>query len=169
MADINPPTREEHILEEPRKLPDMLNVLTILTFIGCGLAFLSSVIAFATAKKIYDISMEGLQHADQVPSMFRGLQGPDPMGVAQRTYDNRVPIFVLNIVATTLCLIGAIQMRKFKRTGFYIYLVGEILPMIIIFIFIGSAALSGFRLVGSVLFLAVFLILYGTQVKYLKD
>ena len=169
MADLNQLTRDEHILEEPRKLPEMLNVLSILTFIGSGLIILTDLWYFAAAKKIYDTQMQGIERADQLPSWARGLQGSDPAGVAQRTYDNRVPIVVMGIIAAVLCIVGAIQMRKLKKTGFYIYLVGEVLPPIVTLIFIGAAAYSSpFAIISTLIFLIVFIILYATQLKYLK-
>ena len=170
MADLNQLTREEHILEEPRKLPDMLNVLTILTFIGSGIIILMDIWYFAAAKKIYDMTMTGLEHADQAPSFLRGLQGSDPAGVAQRTFDNRVPIVLLGIVACLLCIVGAVGMRKLKKTGFYIYLIGEVLPPFISLIFVGTAAFSGpLAVISATLFIALFVILYATQLKYLKN
>jgi hypothetical protein len=170
MADTNQLTRDEHILEEPRKLPEMLNVLTILTFIGSGLGLLTSLWYFSSAKKFYDMTLANQDKVAQAPAFVRGLQGSDPMGVAQRTYENRVPIVVLGVVALILCIIGAVQMRKLKKTGFYIYLVGEVLPIITGFIFIGAVAYTGvFQVIGAFLFPAVFIILYATQLKHLRN
>lgn len=170
MADTNQLTRDEHILEEPRKLPEMLNVLTILTFIGSGLVILINFWYFSAAKKFYDMAMANQEHADQVPPFLRSLQGSDPVGVAQRTYDNRVPIVVLSMVACILCIIGAAQMRKLKKAGFYIYLIGEVLPIIGTFIFIGAVAFSGaFQVIGAFLFVTIFIILYATQLKHLRN
>ncbi|HWB93661.1 MAG TPA: hypothetical protein VG605_17495 [Puia sp.] len=168
MADLNSLTGEETILEEPRKLPEMLNVLTILTFIGSAIGILINCYYLAAAKRIYDASMANQEKIESAPAIIRNMQGPDPIGVIQRTFDNRIPIAILGIVATVLCIIGAVQMRKLKKTGFYIYLIGEVLPIIVTYIFIGSAALSGLRLIFSVLFIAIFIILYATQLKYLK-
>lgn len=155
-------------MEEPRKMPEMLNVLTILTFIGSGIGILTQLYYFAAAKKIYDASIANQEKIDSAPAIIRNMQGPDPIGVIQRTYDNRIPIGILSIVATLLCIYGAVQMRQLRKTGYYVYLIGEVLPIVIIYIFVGSAALTGLRLIFSVLFILVFLILYATQLKYLK-
>jgi hypothetical protein len=168
MADINSLTSEEHILEEPRKMPEMINVLSILTFIGSGLAIIAQLYYFTAAKRLYDTSMAGLEKLDQAPAWARNLQGPDPAGVIQRTFDNRFPICVMTIVAAVLCIIGAMQMRKLKKTGFYIYLIGELLPWLTTFIFIGAIAFGGLAIIFGILFTAVFIILYATQLKYLK-
>jgi hypothetical protein len=168
MADLNQPPAKENLLEEPGKLPDMLNVLTILTFIGCGLALLFQLYYSFNAKKFYDATIANQDKMAQAPSWARNLQGPDPIGVATRTYDNRTPILLLGVVAVILCIYGAVMMRQLKKTGFYIYLIGEVLPLLTTYIFIGGAALSGFSLVFTLLFTALFVILYATQLKYMK-
>ena len=148
----------------------MINVLSILTFIGSGLAILINLWYFSSAKKFYDMTLANQDQVAKAPAFVRGLQGSDPIGVAQRTYENRVPIVVLGMVACILCIIGAVQMRNLKKTGFYIYLIGEILPIIVGFIFIGFAAYTGvFQVIGTFLFPAVFIILYATQLKHLKS
>ena len=168
MADLNSLTSEETLLDEPRKLPEMINVLSILTFIGSGLGIITNIYYLAAARKIYDASMANQEKIESAPAIIRNMQGPDPIGVIQRTFDNRIPIGILGIVAIVLCIVGAVQMRKLKKTGFYIYTIGEILPLIVTYIFIGTAALSGLRLLFSLFFTLIFVILYATQIKYMK-
>lgn len=168
MAETNKLISQETLLEEPRKLPEMINVLSILTFIGSGLAIIAQLYYFTAAKRLYDASMAGLEKLDQAPAWARNLQGPDPAGVIQRTYDNRFPICVLTLIAAVLCIIGAMQMRKLKKAGFYIYLIGELLPWITSFIFIGTIAFGGLGIIFGLLFTSVFIILYATQIKHLR-
>ncbi len=168
MADLNRPSDQVNLLEEPRKLPDMLNVLTILTFIGSGLALLFQLYYSFNAKKFYDAVISNQDKMAQAPSWARNLQGPDPIGVATKTYDNRTAILLLGVVAVLLCIYGAVMMRQLKKTGFYLYVVGEVLPTLSTYIFIGASALSGFSLAFTVLFTALFVILYATQLKYMK-
>jgi hypothetical protein len=96
------------------------------------------------------------------------MQGPDPIGVATRTYDNRVAILILGLVAIFLCVYGAVMMRQLKKSGFYLYVIGEILPTIATYIFVGAAALTGFGLIFTVFLTALFIIMYATQLKYMK-
>jgi hypothetical protein len=152
--------------KEPGKLPDMLNVLTILSFIGCGLAFVFGFTGFINAKSTYDKVIQMQDKIDQMPGYLKGMMGPDPVGMAQKTLDNRLPIFLLTLVSASLCLYGAIQMRKLKKAGFGIYVVGEILPMVTTFIFLGT--MSQFALYFSIFLIALFVILYATQLKYMK-
>jgi hypothetical protein len=105
---------------------------------------------------------------DKLPDWAKNLQGPDPVGTARRLLDNKVPIFLLGLVATALCLYGALQMRKLKKSGFGIYTIGEVLPLLSGYLFIGESTLTGMRGVFSILFVALFVILYATQLKYMK-
>jgi hypothetical protein len=169
MADLNQPANTENWLEEPRKLPSLLNVLTILTFIGCGLAIVGGITGYFTAASTYDKQVQLQDKMDQMPDFVKNLAGPDPVGNARKQLENRIPITLLTLVAGALCLYGAIQMRKLKKTGFPIYIVGELLPFLTIIIFIGSGLITSVTGIISLLISAVFIILYATQLKYLSQ
>lgn len=168
MTDINQPSGQESFLEEPGKLPSMINVLTILTFIGCAIALYFQYYGFAHAQESYDMVVASQEKMDQVPAFFKSMMGSDPIGVARRTLDNKTPILLLGLIATGLCIYGAIEMRKLKKTGFWIYSIGEILPLISTCIFVGTASFTPVTLVFTLLFIALFIVLYGTQLKYMK-
>ena len=167
MPDNNPSSKQENWLEEPRKRPDTLNVITILTFIGCGVGLLGSLYGFFFAQSMYDSAVKAQENIDRAPAFVKSMQGPDPIGDARAMLDNKLPIFLLSLVAIALCLYGAIQMRKWKRSGFTFYLIGELLPLLTGYLFIGSSTLTGFRFVIGVFFTALFIILYATQLKHL--
>ncbi|HVS97652.1 MAG TPA: hypothetical protein VHE54_14260 [Puia sp.] len=168
MADMNRSAEQENWLGEPRKLPDMLNVLTILTFIGCGIGLIASIIYFFNAQSLYDSAVAAQDRMDRAPDWVKNLQGPDPIGTARRTLDNKLPILLLGLVATGLCLYGAILMRKWKKNGFTIYTIGELLPLLTGYLFIGASTLTGFRGVMAFFFTGLFIILYATQLKHLR-
>lgn len=168
MADLNRPANPDNWLEEPRKLPSMLNVLTMLTIIGSSLAACSQVYSFFTAKQSYDKMVAMQDKLDDLPEFMKSFMGPKMVEMARQSYENRVPILLLTFVALGLCIVGAVQMRKFKKMGFYIYLIGELLPIITGALFIGLGTFGGFGLVSALLFPAVFIILYATQLKHLS-
>jgi hypothetical protein len=154
--------------ENRKKLPEMLNVLTILTFVGCGIGLISSVFGFFNAQKSYDKFMEGRDALRNGPEFLKKIGGPDIEELMRRSLENRLPILVLSLVSYGLCLYGAIRMRAWKKEGFGVYLIGEILPVIGGFIFIGIGLYSTFTLVTALLFPAVFILLYATQLKHLS-
>ena len=168
MTDLNQTANTENWLEEPRKLPSMLNVLTILTFIGNGLGFISAFYSYFSAATNYDKVVQAQDKMDQMPDFVKNMMGPDPVGNARRMLDNRLPIMLLTLVGCLLCFYGAWQMRKLKKTGFTIYIVGDIVPFISLFLFIGASTLIGFTGIFSLIITAVFVILYATQLKYMK-
>ncbi|HXB95537.1 MAG TPA: hypothetical protein VNU70_10275, partial [Puia sp.] len=145
----------------------MLNVLTILTYIGCGIGFLFSLYGFVNAQATYDNMVKMQDKLDEMPGFVRRMMGPDPVGMSLKLLENRTPIFLLNIVAYLLCLYGAIQMRRLKKTGYSIYVLGQIVPFVTTFIFIGSMPM-GVSTTFAVLLVLLFLILYATQLKYMK-
>jgi len=165
MADLNQLTREEHILEEPRKLPEMLNVLTILTFIGSGLGLISAFWSFARARASYEALSSA--NLDQLPDWVKRLSGGDPLETARKALDNRVPILILGLVGCGLCIYGAMEMRKLKKTGFTVYIIGELLPVISAVMFFGNGA-TGIGAIFSYCIYILFIVLYTTQLKHLK-
>jgi hypothetical protein len=157
--------------QAPKGLPGNLNVLTILTFIGCGLSYIGLIISLFTNSagniEKQREQMEEAQEAMNNPKMAEMLQ--QTMDVAQKNYDNRYILLASGLLFTTMCLIGALQMRRLKKSGYMLYLIGEVAPVII------TAALIGFSLVGGIMttmtavIAVVFVILYSTQRKHLVN
>lgn len=154
--------------EEKKKLPTMLNVLTILTFIGSAFQLVSIPISkfFMKFAKQAMENPEALEQMsdEQVAEMEKGVR------VFELMEQNIVPLWIVTILAAALCVYGAIQMRKLKKDGFYIYTVGEILPLIGGIIILGfsnqfTSTSSYFFGIGiPVLFIA----LYASQLKHMK-
>jgi hypothetical protein len=152
--------------EEKPRLPTGLNVLTILTFVGCALGLFGGFWQFFTAEKSYREMVKLQDKMEEMPAMVKKMMGPDALENARKTMENRVPILLLTLVGVGLCLYGAIEMRKLKKQGFMLWVAGEFLPIIGAFIFIGAGMFSGFALF-ALLFPLVFLILYAVNKKHL--
>lgn len=148
------------------KLPATLNVLTILTFIGCAWELYSTVSNFMKGKKaIEEIDKAREQMAD-APAWAQKMAGPEMREIVVKGYENRIPLFIIGLVAIALCLYGAIEMRKLKKQGYYMWLIGEILPWIAAFIFIGAVFFKTF-IALFLIFPVIFIILYTVQKKNL--
>jgi hypothetical protein len=157
--------------KDMQKLPQMLNILTILTYIGCALGAISAIwnyISAASAYKLYETmgGMDSLKTENkELNSMLSGANE-----MVKKAYDNRMMIMLFALVGIALCFYGAMQMRNLKKQGYLIYVVGEILPIISFSIFIGFGGLfGGIAMIFSTLFAAIFIILYTTQRKYLVN
>ena len=157
--------------QAPKGLPGNLNVLTILTFIGCGLSYIGLIISlFTNSASNIEKQREQLEAMqDNMESSKMADMVQQSLEVAQRSYDNRYILLASGLLFTTMCLIGALQMRKLKKSGYMLYVIGEIAPIIV------SAALIGFSLVGGIMttltavIALVFVILYTTQRKHLVN
>ena len=158
--------------KDMKKLPQGLNILTILTYIGCALGAISTVwnyVSASTAYRAYEqlnTTMEGLQTENSaVNSMLSGATE-----MVKKTYENRMMIMIFGLVGIALAFYGAMQMRNLKKQGYLIYVVGEILPIISFAIFIGFGSLfGGIAMIFSTLIAAVFIILYTMQRKHLVN
>jgi hypothetical protein len=165
------PMHSNDIFEPQRRgLPGMLNVLTILTFIGCGISYLGGIYNFYSTSQ-YDKRMTEFEEA-------RDKMGDNEMAsnilessieIFQKSYDNRYILFITAMLFTTLCLIGALQMRKLKKSGFPIYTIGELAPIVVTAALVGFSMVGGITIIVTAIFAIVFVILYATQRKYLVN
>lgn len=155
------------------KLPGSLNVLTILTFIGCAIQFLGALWSFFTAKRNYD-GLDKLTeqvNSENMPGWVKSLMG-DPENMIKtitKSYENQIPILLLSLAATALCFYGALQMRKLKKQGFPLYVIGELLPFLTQFLFIGAFSLTGFVMYFFIAIALLFILLYFFQRKHLVN
>lgn len=147
-------------------LPSSLNVLTILTFIGCGLGFISAFWQYSRAEKGYNDLLKARENIDQAPAFVKGMLTPEAVEIARKSMEFKLPIMLITLVGTALCLWGALEMRKLKKQGYLLWVIGEFLPIIGGIIFLGFGMLSGFYLI----FMSIpilFLILYTVNKKHL--
>jgi hypothetical protein len=151
-------------------LPTGLNVLTILTFIGCAIQLYTAVTGFTGAKKNYETRDEVIakMNAPEMPKVMKGMMPSAAQmdEIFTKSYENRIPLLLLGVIAIALCFVGAMQMRKLKKQGFLLYAIGQLLPFATSILFIGMAAYSGsFVIIMSAITL-LFLLLYFFQRKH---
>ncbi len=153
--------------------PTGLKVLTVLTFIGSALGLIGAVWGYATAQRNYegiDKLMEQL-NSDSLPAWAKSMIG-DPAHIVEtitKSYENRIPIALLSLLSVVLCFMGALQMRKLKKQGFLIYVIGELMPFLTLFIFIGAFSFSGIGFYVSACIALLFILLYAMQRKHLVN
>lgn len=167
MTDFN--NQNDAFNPEESKLPSGLNVLTILTYIGCALGLVGGLYGFISAEKNYK-NLEELQASgkmDEMPGFMKSFAGPEALEMSRINFENRLPIVIMTLVGVALCFYGALQMRKRMKQGFYTYVIGQVLPIIGTVIFVGTGMFKGFAMLGFG-FPILFIILYATQLKHLK-
>jgi hypothetical protein len=148
------------------KLPSGLNILTILTITGCVFELYSDIKNFLKGNENLAKLQDAQSKLDTMPSWARKFVGPDILEMAQKGLENRVPILIISLLSIGLCIFGAIEMRKFKKQGYQLWLVGELLPIVGSFIFLGTIYFTTV-LAWFLIFPLIFIILYTTQRKYL--
>lgn len=149
-------------------LPTMLNVLTILTFICSAFTFLIAFFIFAIAPFGYENALRTRGQMDQMPDFVKQLLGSNQVEAARLQLENRTPILLLTLVSVLLCFFGALQMRKLKKRGLGMYILGDLLPIVNIIFFSSFSALAGVGVALGYGINLVFVILYATQLKYMK-
>ena len=155
---------EETITEtEGPKRPQFLTVLCILTYIGVGIGILGSVGAWWGMRFLAN-TME------QNGGDLEGLPGMDDPAKVEQTLaaiKHSNAMLISGVLCSLICLVGALQMWKQQKMGFYIYLVGEITPMIVSLVLMGASAFIGWGMLG-IAFPAVFIVLYSLNFKHLS-
>ena len=163
-------TSELNEFEKP-KLSTTLNVLTILTFIGCALQLVGAIWQFMTAQKNYDEkdTMLAKMTSEDMPAFAKSMMG-DPKEyemMVTKSLENKIPIFIIGLLSAGLCFYGAMQMRKLYKQGYLIYVIGELLPFVSLLFFLGAFAMKGMGFYIATAITLLFLILYTSQRKKL--
>lgn len=157
-------TDDNWLGEQGNTLPGGLNVLTILTFIWNGLLGLLAFFTFASAPANYQAMQ---QNQDKVPDFMKRMMGPHPLETARLAAENRFPLLIISLIGYFLCFYGALLMRKRKKNGFSLYILGDIVPFAA-GIFVGFDILATVSALIGTAIVVVFIILYATQLKYMK-
>lgn len=151
----------------PKQLPQMLNVLTILTFIGSGLSLLSSIWSFFTLSK----TRETLEMSREMQEeMNQELDNPmlnSVMESSLKMLENGPTLYTVGIIVALLSILGALQMRKLKKTGFYLYTASNIAGIAVPLAIVGFGFMGSMILLGSI-FTILFIILYAVNLKHMK-
>jgi hypothetical protein len=149
-------------------IPQGLNILTILTFIGCGFSILTSLFAKPIMEFSLKIINKGLEKssemsANEVAKIVKQKESIEAF------LENAIVLGITGFVGGVLCLVGAIMMRKFKKDGFWIYLAGQLIPFIAGLVLLGSQQFTGLSsyIIAAIPF--VFIALYAAQRKHLTQ
>jgi hypothetical protein len=171
MASTTPPAfphTDRWIAKPKARTPGILNVLTILTLINSAFGFIVALYGFALAPLAYRTAIDNQGRFDQLPEFMRYLLGSNHIERARLALENRVPILVISLMTVTLLLFSALQMRKLKKTGFYFYVLGDLVPVVNLIAFVKFSPSVWMLVAFASCISLTFLILYATQLKYMK-
>ncbi len=166
MSDLIDTTYEA---EAPR-IPNFLKVLCILTFVGSGIGILGAIYGVFTT----DATIKSLENSQD---LLNGMNSPmgDMGGMIEATKKWGMLSNIFNLLASGLCLAGALLMWKLKKMGYVSYLVGVIAALIPAFLMMGSLASTGgfmgifmnASFIFAILLNVAFLIMYSVNRKHL--
>ena len=162
------PQSTELFQNERMPVYGMLKTLTVLTFIGCAIAYISLIITIADWGN-YEKNLAEAQRMEEQMSenetAARIVKGS--VEIVQKSHEHRYILAATGFIFTTMCLIGAMRMRKLRKSGYPIYLIGELAPLVVSGALLGFSFFGGLIMAFSAFFALLFVILYTTQRKYL--
>lgn len=146
------------------KRPMFLQVLCILTFVGAGLGILQSGFSIVVMGNMESAmnSLSDLGADNEITENFNN------------SYRWSKISQILNLVGSVLCLFGALVMWRLKKYGYFVYVLGQLLPLFGAFMTMNALSngfLAGFGIVVtalSAIFPIAFIIMYGLNLKHMK-
>ncbi len=129
-------------MNQEKKLPLLLKVLLILTFIGSGMTMFSNLFLFGFFDQIKAV-------VNSMGSSYNFLGTPMDL----KPFFNVTPVFYLTQgLLSGVSLLGAILMWDLKKVGFHVYTIAQILLLIAPKFFIPGLPFPGMELLISALF-----------------
>ena len=152
----------------PAKPSSFLNVLTILTIIGSIYTLFSSIWSFFTSEKSYMDLKKVMDSGDldSAPAFVKSMVNAETLEMARKMMENKWPVMILGVMGAVLCLYGAIEMRKLRKQGYFLWMAGEILPVLGMTVLIGVGQFGAMQIIGY-LFPVAFIIMYTIHKKEL--
>ena len=167
--------------QETRLRPTLLTVLCILTFIGSGWTIVSSVWSYSTASQTVKMfSSAGVIRLNdstlQKDSVMRGRhKNRSPFGEKMMlsvskimTEENIRKSAIGAIISGLFTLSGALLMWRLRRKGFYLYIGGILVGLVVPFYLYGNNLLAIGMSSFSGFFGLVFIALYALNIKSLR-
>ena len=155
--------------------PVFLTVLCILTFIGSGLGICSSAIEYFTADrqaaKSEIVKSQIDSSVQQIDTLSRGGEiAAQMMKSVEHVYtaETMRKSALAKLLSCIFCLLGAFLIWGLKKSGFYLYILGTLIGIIVPYILLGGGLLA----IGSSAIIALigiaFVIMYGVNLKHMQ-
>lgn len=144
--------------------PTFLKVLCILTFIGAPLGLIQGIMSYFTYSKL-----------GQLGDAMAGVAGGDEAAAAMNTMSSMLGLdygkismgYLIIGLLNLLILVGALMMWMLKKVGFYLYAVGQVAIVGVMFGYIGGVV-GGMMGIVTAIFAIAFIIMYALNLKHLK-
>jgi len=163
---------------QPEKRTSFLTWLCILSFIGSGWTIISSIYTYTTAYKYAGILSKRSEIKKDTVQLNSRKGNVQKEGMSEKVKtsfskilqkENMRKLALGNLVASLFTLCGAIFMWNLKKIGFYLYIFGVIVSLLVPFyifrndmIAVGATSFNNF-------FGLIFIALYALNLKLLKS
>ncbi|MFK7783657.1 MAG: hypothetical protein AB8B56_01005 [Crocinitomicaceae bacterium] len=161
-----------------KKRPGFLTVLCILTFVGSGFGIISGLIGFTGYNSVESQLNNASIGNPLAQEMFNNLDVARIQ--ALQDWAN-----ILGLIASILCLAGALIMFNMKKIGFFSYVLGQAVSVYAAYVGISiinemkaimpiaqmgdmMSMIGGVAMVFAILIAIAFVIMYGVNFKHLK-
>ena len=131
----------------PKRRPELLTVLCILSFVGSGLAVISNLFIYMSFDEVITIIEDyelGLPEFEMIMSGGKRF-------------------FITGFFLYSISLMGAIQMWKLRKVGFHLYTVAQIFILLLPVVFIEAYQFS----LISLLLTIAFVLAYFSNLKFM--
>jgi hypothetical protein len=132
------------------KRRNLLGILCILTFIGSGMNFISSVMISVFYDQ-FTVLADSISKSFSLPGLEMMLEGGSLF-------------FLISALIYLGCITGAILMWKLKKAGFHVYTIFQILLVFSPMYFFHLPSPSPYDIILS----GIFIILYSSNLKYMS-
>ena len=167
--------------QEPVVRPTLLTVLCILTFIGSSWTIASNIWSYSMAHQTVKMFSEsGISRQDDSTLQNDGVdaktrQNRGPLGQKMMLSVSKM-MTVVNIrksaigmiISGLFTLAGGILMWRLRRTGFYLYILGIVIGIVVPFYLYGNNLLAVGISSFSNFFGLVFIALYALNIKSMR-
>ena len=152
--------------EEPKKRPEMLTVLCILSFINAVWNGLSNLISFV----FYDMFQSVFNQMSEGEGMFEDMA--EQMGdswemmveASAMAFSISRGYYFFEMVLYIASFVGVMMMWKLQKRGFHVYTIAQILMLITTSVFVTSKIGGGFPF-GPIFWTALFVFMYYSHYK----
>ena len=165
---------ETSAVSSPKKRPDFLTVICILTFIGSGFGIINNVTNYLNADVLTEIGKQAIdQNREKVDSESSGegkkladqmMSGASAMMDKKKLKQN----YLLTVLSNIMTLAGALLMFRLRKSGYWLYVAGIVVLVATPLVIFGTGNLLSMSI--TMLFAVIgilFIILYSLQLKHL--
>ncbi len=156
---------------ETSKRPVFLTVLCILTWVGSAIGLFGAIgsIGLSSAASSASSSAYANMQSTGDPELDKSMATIAEASSSAMKYASMLNW--INLICVAACAFGAFWMWKLKKTGFYIYTAGELIPTVASIALLGSMPGGGILAslgIIAALFPIAFVVMYGLNLKHMK-